>query len=56
LITLADLGFGLLEMLLSKHGNKLPAQLVLAAQAAVDAWAIHRADVVTKEALEAQRG
>ncbi len=56
MISLADIGFGLLEMLLSKHGRKLPAELVQAAQAAVDSWAQHRGDVVTKANLEAQRG
>lgn len=56
MITLADIAFGFVEMLLQKHGQKLPAELVDAAQKAVDAWAAHRADAVTKENLEAQRG
>jgi hypothetical protein len=50
------MAFGLLEMALQKHGMKLPAELVQAGQSAVDTWAKHRADVVTKDALEAQRG
>jgi hypothetical protein len=41
---------------MAQHGQKLPAELVAAAQSAVDAWAAHRADVVTKANLEAQRG
>jgi len=56
LITLADIAFGFVEMLLAKHGQKLPAELVQATQSAVDAWAKHRSDVATKAALEAQRG
>ena len=56
MISLLDMGFGLVEMLLAKHGHKLPAELVEAGQAAVDAWAKHRADVVTKANLEEQRG
>ncbi len=56
MISLADVGFGFLELLLQKHGQKLPAELVQAAQAAVDSWAQHRGDVVTKANLEAQRG
>lgn len=54
-IVLLDLAFGFVDQLLKDHGQKLPAELTEAAQAAVDAWAKHRADVVTKAALEAQR-
>lgn len=56
MITLADMGFGLLELLLSKHRSKLPVDLVTAAQNALDAWAVHRNDVVNRDNLEAQRG
>jgi len=56
LITLADMGFSFIEMLLQKHGQKLPLELVTATQSAVDSWAKHRADVVTRDALEQQRG
>lgn len=56
MITLADIVFGFLSMFLSQHGQKLPAELVAAGQAAVDAWAAHRDDVVTQANLESQRG
>lgn len=56
MITLLDVGFALVESVLSKYSGKLPAQLVTAGQAAVDAWAAHRDDVITKANLEAQRG
>jgi len=51
-----DAAFGLLEQLLSKNKNQLPTELVTAAQKAVDAWAEHRDDLITKANLEAQRG
>ena len=56
MITLIDLAFAALQTVLKDHGPKLPAGLIEAIQAAVDAWAEHRSDVVTKAALEAQRG
>lgn len=55
-ITLFDLVFGFLGNILSTHKDKLPAELVSAVQAAVDSWAAHRDDLVTKANLEAQRG
>jgi len=56
MIGLLDVGFTIVESVLQKYGQKLPAELVTASQAAVDAWAAHRADVVSKANLEAQRG
>jgi len=56
MVSLLDIGFGLVEMVLQKYNQKLPAELVTAGQAAVDAWAAHRDDVVSKANLEAQRG
>lgn len=56
MITFLDLLFGLASSVLEQYGKKLPAELVSATQAAVDAWATHRSDVVTKAALEAERG
>lgn len=56
MISLLDMGFGLLELVLSKYKSKLPAELATAAQSAIDAWAAHRDDVITKDALESQRG
>jgi len=43
-------------MFLGKMSNKLPAEVSSAVQAAIDAIAAHRKDVVTKVNLEAQRG
>lgn len=56
MINLLDLGFGLLELGLSKFKSKFPLELAQAAQAAVDAWSKHRNDVINRENLEAQRG
>lgn len=55
-ITLLDLGLNFLETFLSNLKNKLPAEVVQAIQAAIDALVAHKDDVVTKANLEAQRG
>ena len=55
-LTLIDLGLSFLTMFLGKMSNKLPAEVSSAVQAAIDAIATHRKDVVTKVNLEAQRG
>lgn len=55
-ITLLDLGFGFLQTFLGNLKSKLPAEVATEVQAAIDAIAAHRADVITKASLEAQRG
>jgi hypothetical protein len=54
-ITLLDIAFGFLGAILKNHGQQLPAELVTSAQAAIDAWATHRADAITKAQLEQSR-
>jgi len=54
-ITLLDLSFAFLQAILGKLKSQLPAELATAAQAAVDAWAAHKNDVITQASLEAQR-
>jgi hypothetical protein len=56
MMTLVDLIFQLLAGLLASHGQQLPAEVVTASQAAVDAWEAAKSDPVTKANLEAQRG
>lgn len=55
-ITLLDLGISFLQSFLGGLKNKLPAEIVTAVQATIDALAAHKDDVVTKANLEAQRG
>ena len=55
-ITLLDLGITFLQSFLGKLSNKLPAEVVAAVQAAIDAIAAHKDDAITKANLEAQRG
>lgn len=55
-ISLIDLGLSFLETFLGKMKNQLPAEVAGAVQAAIDAIAAHKDDVITKAALEAQRG
>ncbi len=55
-VSLIDLGIALLQSFLSGTKSKLPAEVLQSVQAAVDALAAHKDDVVTKAALEAQRG
>jgi hypothetical protein len=54
--TLIDLGFSFLQSFLGSLKNKLPANVVTALQAAIDALAAHKADILTKANFEAQRG
>lgn len=56
MIELLDLGISLTQMFLSKLGNKVPSELVALGQAFVDAAIAHKADLITKAALEANRG
>ncbi|MGH7744433.1 MAG: hypothetical protein ACREQ5_06370 [Candidatus Dormibacteria bacterium] len=59
-IGLIDLGISFGEMFLSKlKTNKVAevsAELLKVGQAFLDSLAAHKADVITKKALEAQRG
>lgn len=56
MIELVDLGVTFLQMFLGKLSNQVPAEVVAAVQAAIDALAKHKDDLITKAALEAQRG
>lgn len=56
MIEVIDLGLTFLQMFLGKMSNKLPAEVVASIQAAVDALVLHKNDLITKAALEAQRG
>ncbi len=52
-----DLGLTLLQAILSKYQkNKAPVEVTAAIQAAIDAVLAHKDDVITKAALESQRG
>lgn len=55
MIPLLDVALAFLEMFLGKAGNGLPAKVIEAVTAAVDAIAAHKNDLVTAAALEAQR-
>lgn len=56
-LSLIDLGLGFLQTFLGQlTANKAPAEVVAAVQAAVDALFSHKNDVITKVALESQRG
>lgn len=56
MIEAVDLSLTFLQLFLGKMSSKLPAQVVAAVQAAVDALAAHRTDLLTKANFEAQRG
>lgn len=56
MIELLDLGISLTQMFLSKLHNQVPTQLVALGQAFVDAALAHKADLITKAALESNRG
>jgi len=55
-ITVIDIGLSFLEGYLSRLRYLLPVHVVAAVQAAIDALAAHKADLITKQNLEAQRG
>jgi len=55
-ITVIDIGLSFLEGYLSRLRDQLPVHVVAAVQAAIDALAAHKADLITKQNLEAQRG
>lgn len=56
MIEVVDLGLTFLQMFLGKYAKGLPAEVIAAVQASVDALAAHKDDLITKAALEAQRG
>lgn len=56
MIELIDLGMTFLEMFLGKLKTQIPAEVVTAVQAAIDALAAHKQDLISKANLEAQRG
>jgi hypothetical protein len=55
-LTLLDLGFTFLNTFLGSLRNKLPAEVATSLQTAIDAILKHKNDVISKGALEAQRG
>lgn len=55
-VPLIDLGIALLESFLGKLKSKIPLEVAQAVQAAIDALASHKNDLITKANLEAQRG
>lgn len=56
MIVLIDLGLTFLTGFLGNIQNQVPKNVVSAIQAAIDALAAHKDDLVTKQNLEAQRG
>jgi len=56
MIEIVDLGLSFLQMFLGKFKSQLPAEIVASVQAAVDALAAHKDDLITKQNLENQRG
>lgn len=56
MIELIDLGVTFLQMFLGKLSNQLPAEVLAAVEAAINALDAHKNDLITKAALEAQRG
>lgn len=55
-LVVIDLGLTFLQSFLAKTGHALPAEVVTSIEAAVVALQAHKDDLVTKAALEAQRG
>lgn len=56
MIELIDLGLSFLQPFLQKLHSQIPAEVEAAVQAAIDALVAHKQDLITKAALEAQRG
>jgi hypothetical protein len=56
LLPLLDVGLSFLQTFLSHTKSNVPSEVAGAVQAAIDAIAAHRNDLVTKAALDAQRG
>lgn len=56
MIELLDLGIELTQMFLSKMKNQVPSELLDLGQKFVDAAVAHKNDLITKAALEANRG
>lgn len=55
-VMLLDLGLSFGKTFLEKLKNKAPADVLSAGQAFIDAVETHRADVLSKENFEKQRG
>lgn len=56
-LTLLDLGISFLQQYLSGiKGAKLPAEIIAAVQASIDAIAAHKADIISKSNIDALRG
>ena len=56
-LTILDLGIQfLLQYLSGLKGAKVPAEILASVQAAIDALAVHKQDVISKSNLDALRG
>ena len=56
-LTLIELGIQfLLPFLSGLKGGKAPAEIIASIQAAIDALLAHKADIISKSNLDAQRG
>ncbi len=55
-VPMISLGLSFLQAFLTHSNNQLPAEVAGAVQAAIDALTKHRDDLITKAALDAQRG
>ena len=56
-LTIIELGIQFLVPFLSGlKGSKVPAEVAQAVQAAIDALIAHKADIISKSNLDAQRG
>jgi hypothetical protein len=56
MIAILGLVLPFFETFLKEHGQKLPAEILASVQAAYNALLAHKADLITKADLEAQRG
>ena len=54
-LALLDLGLSFFNTYLAKLGHKLPAEVVAAIQAAIDAITEHQTDIISKANLEKER-
>jgi hypothetical protein len=56
-IQLIELGIQfLLPFLSTLKGMKVPAEIIASVQASIDALLLHKADIISKSNLDAQRG
>lgn len=56
MLQVVDLSLSILEGILGKLKNQVPEVVTQAVQAAIDALAAHKDDLLTKANFEAQRG